>query len=261
MIGDSHAALFGQGGFRPGSVKATYGTGSSLMSRTPTLVFSDHGLSSTVAWAIGRDVAYALEGNISATGAALQWVADLLGLADPAAAADLAASVSSAEGTSFVPAFVGLGAPYWAERARGLVSGITRSTSAAHLARAALESIAFQVRDVFVAMMCDVRTDGAVLLADGGASRSDFLMQFQADVIGEPVVRNNAADISALGAAYLAGLALGHWRSVDEIESLPRTLERFEPRIDDASRETALAEWQGAVARCLFEPDAPRASH
>ena len=261
MIGDSHAALFGQGGFRPGSVKATYGTGSSLMSRTPELVFSDRGLSSTVAWGIGSDVAYALEGNISATGAALQWVADLLGLADPAAAADLAASVSSAEGVSFVPAFVGLGAPHWAERARGLVTGITRSTSGAHLARAALEAIAFQVRDVFVAMMCDVRADGAVLLADGGASRSDFLMQLQADVIGRPVVRNNAADISALGAAYLAGLALGHWRSLDEIEALPRTFERFEPRLGDADRETALDAWRGAVARCLFEPDTAVTSH
>ena len=159
-----------------------------------------------------------------------------------------------------MPAFVGLGAPYWDDAARGLVTGITRGTSAAHLARAAIEAIAYQVRDVFDAMMRDVRADGAVLLADGGASRSDFLMQFQADVIGRPVVRNNAADISALGAAYLAGLALGHWRSLDEIEALPRTLERFEPKLDDAARETALAEWQGAVARCLFEPDASRAS-
>ena len=284
MIGDSHAALFGQGGFRVGSVKATYGTGSSLMSATPELAFSTNGLSSTVAWGIGEEVqiprlaslarddsgrhpersrgicTYALEGNISATGAALQWVSDLLGLDDPAAAAELAASVTSAEGVSFVPAFVGLGAPHWAERARGLVSGITRSTGAPQLARAALEAIAFQVHDVFAAMLCDVRAADAVLLADGGASRSDTLMQFQADVLGRPVVRNNAADISAMGAAYLAGLALGHWQSLDEIEALPKTLERFEPKLDAAAREAALAEWRGAVARCLFDAGSAGAS-
>jgi glycerol kinase len=255
MIGDSHAALFGQGGFRAGSVKATYGTGSSLMSATPQLVFSDHGLCSTIAWGIGREVVYALEGNISATGAALQWVAELLGLQDPAAAAELASRAESADGVFLVPAFVGLGAPYWAERARGLMTGITRGTTAAHLARAALESIAFQVRDVFAAMACDGQMDAAVLLADGGASRSDVLMQFQADVIGTPVVRNNATDISALGAAYLAGLALGAWGSLDEIESLPKSLERFEPRMGDAERRAAIGAWRDAVARCLFVPD------
>ena len=260
MIGDSHAALFGQGGFRPGSVKATYGTGSSLMTATPGLVRSGHGLCSTVAWGLGRETVYALEGNISSTGAALQWVADLLGLGDPAAAAALAETVESADGVSLVPAFVGLGAPYWAERARGLMTGITRGTTAAHLARAALESIAFQVRDVFAAMVCDGQVDGAVLLADGGASRSDTLMQRQADIVGAPVVRNNAAELSALGAAYLAGLALGTWGSLDEIEALPKSLERFEPRMGEAERRAALAEWRGAVARCLFEPDATGAS-
>ncbi|HEX7981280.1 MAG TPA: glycerol kinase GlpK [Gemmatimonadaceae bacterium] len=260
MIGDSHAALFGQGGFRAGSVKATYGTGSSLMTTTPELISSKQGLCSTVAWSIGPTATYALEGNISATGAALQWVADLLGLEDPAKAADLAASVQGTEGVSLVPAFVGLGAPYWAERARGLLTGITRGTTGAHLARAALEAIAFQVRDVFAAMMCDGRVDAAVLLADGGATRSDHLMQLQADVLGTPVVRNNATDISALGAAYLAGLALGTWRSLDEIDALPKSLKRFEPRIDDAARQAALVEWQGAVARCLFEPAVAHAS-
>ena len=285
MIGDSHAALFGQGGFRAGSAKATYGTGSSLMQATPELAFSGHGLCSTVAWSIGAsatsvrdDVSshperirgictYAIEGNISATGAALQWVAELLGLDDPAAAAELAASAESAEGVFLVPAFVGLGAPYWAERARGLMSGITRGTTAAHLARAALESIAFQVRDVFEAMMSDVATpserspsdDIRVLLADGGASRSDVLMQFQSDIIGTPVVRNNATDISALGAAYLAGLAVGTWRSLDEIAALPQSLERFEPRMSDAERRARIEAWQDAVARCLFVPDTAHA--
>ena len=256
MIGDSHAALFGQGGFRAGSVKATYGTGSSLMSATPGLVFSDHGLCSTIAWGIGREVVYALEGNISATGAALQWVAELLRLADPGAAVELASSADSTGGVFLVPAFVGLGAPYWAERARGLMTGITRGTTAAHLSRAALESIAFQVRDVFAVMTCDGRIDPAVLLADGGASRSDLLMQFQADVLGKPVVRNNATDISALGAAYLAGLALGTWSSLDDIGALPQSLERFEPRMGDAERRAALDAWRDAVARCLYQPDA-----
>jgi glycerol kinase len=136
------------------------------------------------------------------------------------------------------------------------LTGITRGTTAAHLARAALESIAFQVHDVLDAMICDGRLDGAVLLADGGASRSDQLMQFQADVIGAPVVRNNATDISALGAAYLAGLALGVWRSLDEIDALPKSLQRFEPAMGDTERRAALAAWRGAVARCLFEPEA-----
>ena len=319
MIGDSHAALFGQGGFRAGSVKATYGTGSSLMSATPELVFSDHGLCSTIAWSLGppsshpersRGICtYALEGNISATGAALQWVAELLGLDDPGAVANLAASVESADGVFLVPAFVGLGAPHWAENARGLMTGITRGTGAPQLARAALESIAFQVRDVYAAMMSDIvipserspachperaqrvagsapagrgadsstpglrpsaRNDeelalrpsarnDSVLLADGGASRSEVLMQFQADVLGVPVVRNNATDISALGAAYLAGLALGRWRSLDEIEALPKSLERFEPRMGDDERRAAVDAWREAVARCLYVPDAPRA--
>jgi len=256
MIGDSHAALFGQGGFRAGSVKATYGTGSSLMSATSGLVFSDHGLCSTIAWGIGREVVYALEGNISATGAALQWVAELLCLADPGAAVELASSAESTGGVFLVPAFVGLGAPYWAERARGLMTGITRGTTAAHLSRAALESIAFQVRDVFAVLTCDGRIDPAVLLADGGASRSDLLMQFQADVLGKPVMRNNATDISALGAAYLAGLALGTWSSLDDIEALPQSLERFEPRMGDAERRASLDAWRDAVARCLYQPDA-----
>jgi glycerol kinase len=257
MVGDSHAALFAHGGFRPGTIKATYGTGSSLMRTTPALVFATSGLCSTVAWGLGDTTVYALEGNISATGAALQWIADLLGLSDPARAVELASSVDTADGVAFVPAFVGLGAPYWAERARGLMSGITRGTTAAHLARAALESIAFQVRDVLVAMECDAGLHGAVLLADGGASRSDTLMQFQADVIGTPVVRNDATDLSALGAAYLAGLAVGTWGSLDEIEALPKSLTRFEPRIDDDERGAVLTAWRGAVARCLLETDVP----
>jgi glycerol kinase len=255
MIGDSHAALFGQSGFREGTLKATYGTGSSLMSRTRGPVASDRGLSSTIAWGIGEEVDYALEGNISVTGAALQWVSDLLGLDDPAVAAELADRVEGSDGVYVVPAFVGLGAPHWAERARGLVTGITRGTTAAHLARAVLESIAFQVRDVFDAMASEIGAGAEVLLADGGASRNDRLMQFQADVLGRPVLRNNDTEISALGAAQLAGLSVGHWKSLDEIAALPKSLDRFEPKMGRAERDALLAGWDTAVARCLFDPD------
>jgi len=254
MIGDSHAALFGQTGFKPGAVKATYGTGSSLMSPLPALTFSQHGIATTVAWGLDDEVVYALEGNISVTGSAVQWYADLLGLDDPAQAAALAARVDTAEGLYVVPAFVGLGAPHWQEKARGLVTGITRGTTAAHFARAVVESIAFQIRDVFDAMAEEAGTDLDVLLADGGGSRNDVLMQFQADLLGRPVLRNNAGETSALGAAYLAGLTLGFWASTDALAALPRSLDRFEPRWSDATREAAYDGWRQAIARTLYDP-------
>ncbi len=254
MIGDSHAALFGQSGFNPGAVKATHGTGSSLMSPLRALTFSERGIATTVAWGMGDDVTYALEGNISVTGAAVQWCADLLGLDDPAQAAALAAEVDHAEGLYLVPAFVGLGAPHWKEHARGLVTGITRGTTAAHFARAVVESIAFQIRDVFEAMAEERGTDPDVLLADGGGSANDALMQFQADLLGRPVLRNNAGEISALGAAHLAGLTLGLWDSTDALAALPRSLDRFEPRWSDATRKAAYDGWQRAIARTLYEP-------
>ncbi|MDZ4698349.1 MAG: glycerol kinase GlpK [Rhodothermales bacterium] len=254
LIGDSHAALFGQCGFQQGSVKATYGTGSSLMSPLNELAFSRHGIVTTVAWGLPSGVRYALEGNISVTGSAVQWYADLLGFADPVEAAALADEVAESEGVYIVPAFVGLGAPHWNDRARGLVTGLTRGTTAAHLARAVVESIAYQIRDVF-----DVMAIGAgdpILLADGGASRNDALMQFQSDILGCPVLRNNAHDLSALGAAYLAGLHLGVWASTDEIAALPRSLDRFEPRWADSRRAAAYDGWQDAVARALYNPRA-----
>lgn len=255
MIGDSHAALFGQAGFKPGTVKATYGTGSSLMSPLPTLALSERGIATTVAWGLGNDVTYALEGNISVTGSAVQWYADLLGLDDPTQAATLAAQVDHTDGLYLVPAFVGLGAPYWQEDARGLVTGITRGTTAAHLARAVVESIAFQIRDVFDAMAEEADTDLNLLLADGGGSRNDLLMQFQADLLGCPVLRNNAGDISALGAAYLAGLTLGVWASTDELTALPRSFDRFEPQWPTATRRDAYAGWKDAIARTLYRPN------
>ncbi len=254
QIGDSHAALYGQAGFHPGSIKATYGTGSSLMTPTPRLVHSDHGLSSTVAWAAGEGTTYALEGNILATGAAVQWLGELLALPDPAAGvAELAAGVEDAAGVHLVPAFVGLGAPHWDDAARGLVSGLTRGTTSAHLAYATLASVAHQVRDVYDVMQAEAGFELEVLLADGGATRNDQLMQLQADVLGRPVLRNTSTDVSALGAAHLAGLAVGIWSSEEELAALPRERDRFEPRMSASEREDRHACWKRAVARARFQ--------
>ena len=255
LIGDSHAALFGQAGFHPGSVKATYGTGSSLMTPTPAAVLSKRGLSTTIAWALDRaQVTYALEGNISVAGAVVQWLGEFLNLKNPTEeVARLAEQVESTGGLYLVPAFVGLGAPYWNDAARGLISGITHGSTAAHLARAAIEAIAYQVRDVFDVMQSEAGADLKVLLADGGASRNTMLMQFQADIIGRPLLQNTSADVSALGAVYLAGLATGQWQSLDEITHLPRPQTVFEPRMAAPDREALYAGWQTAVARALLD--------
>jgi glycerol kinase len=252
LIGDSHAALYGQAGFQPGTVKATYGTGSSLMTLTAEPVISEQGLSTTIAW--GRErISYALEGNISVTGAAVQWLGEFLGLPDPARdAARLAASVTDSAGLYVVPAFVGLGAPYWNEAARGLMTGITRGTTAAQAARAIIESIAYQIRDVFDVMDAASPAGLSALLADGGGSGNDLLMQFQADILGRPVLRCISPDVSALGAAYLAGLAVGLWKSEEEIAELPRPRDCFEPRLSSSKRDELYAGWRQAVGRALL---------
>lgn len=266
LIGDSHGALFGHAGFQPGAIKATYGTGSSLMTPTSTPVISQRGLSTTVAWAYtspaahlperqAQQATYALEGNIYVTGAAVEWYGQLLGLAQPAQAIEaLAASTTDAAGVYLVPAFVGLGAPHWQSGARGLITGLTRGSTPAHLARATLESIAYQVRDVFDVMQSEAGTPLQVLLADGGASQNDLLMQFQADILGCPVLRSSSSDVSALGAAYLAGLAVGLWTSEAEIAALPRPHERFEPLMSERQRTALYSGWQAAVARTVFDP-------
>jgi glycerol kinase len=252
LIGDSHAAYVGHAVFRTGAVKATYGTGSSLMSPTAEVVDSSHGLSSTVAFSRAGRLTFALEGNIYATGATIQWLGDLLDLDDPAASvARLAMTVPDNGGVCLVPAFVGLGAPHWDDQARGLITGLTRGTTRAHVARAAIESIAFQVRDVFAAMESDSGAELPALLADGGASRNDTLMQFQADLLGRPVLRSASADLSALGTAYLGGLQVGIWKSLEEIEALPRSRDRFEPGMSASDRDSLLATWQEAVARVM----------
>jgi glycerol kinase len=250
LIGDSHAALFGHAAFEPGTVKATYGTGTSLMTMTPAPIRSAHGLSSTVAWALPDRTSYALEGNITMTGGAIDWFGQFLGGTNTAATvADLAATTGDAGGVYVVPAFAGLGAPHWDDRARGLISGLTRGSGAAHVARATLESIAYQVRDVFDAMRSDTSQTPVALLADGGASRNDTLMQFQADMLGCPVVRHGSTDLSAQGAAWLAGLATRIWPSLDALARLPRTVDRFEPSMRASERDARYAGWTDAVQR------------
>ncbi|MBL0160410.1 MAG: glycerol kinase GlpK [Bryobacterales bacterium] len=250
LIGDSHAALFGHAAFVPGSVKATYGTGSSLMTLTSAPVASIHGLSTTIAWARPDGVSYALEGNITNTGGTMQWLAQVLRLPGGAEEiAGLAGSVPDSAGAYLVPAFAGLGAPHWDSGARGVLCGLTRGTTAAHLARAALESIAFQVHDVFEALGRDAGIALPALLADGGASRSDALMQFQADILERPVIRSSSPDLSAIGAAWLAGLAVGYWGSLEELAAMPRPTDRFEPCMAPARRRELIDGWQDALAR------------
>ena len=257
LIGDSHAALFGHAAFRPGAVKATYGTGSSLMTLTDGPVLSNGGLSTTIAWWQGAGATYALEGNILVTGGAVQWLGEFLRLEDPARdAAVLACEASDTAGLYLVPAFVGLGAPYWNAQARGLITGLTRGTTAAQVARATLESIAYQVRDVFDAMRADVAVELPELMADGGASQNDSLMQSQADILGRPVVRNLSTDLSAIGAAWLAGLAIGFWASLQELDALPRSEDRFEPRMPEPERQARYSGWREAVARAMLRAPA-----
>lgn len=250
LIGDSHGALVGHAGFRPGSIKATYGTGSSLMMPLPSPILSEHGLSTSVAWGY-QGITYALEGNIYITGAAVQWLAQFLGLKDPDEVEELAGHVSDSQGVYFVPALVGLGAPHWDPYARGLLVGITRGTTSAHVARAVIESIAFQIYDVFTAMQQDSGQPLHVLMADGGATRNRYLMQFQANILGIPVIRSQVSDLSALGAAYLAGLTTGIWQSLEQVEALPRPHERFEPQMSEAQRNSLLDGWKNAVYRAL----------
>jgi len=251
MAGDQHAALFGQCGFRRGIAKNTYGTGSFVVLNTgDTIVQSRHGLLATVAFTSPNTIAYALEGSIFVTGAAVQWLRDGLGIIDAAADVEaLATSVPDAGGVTFVPAFTGLGAPYWDPHARGLLLGITRGTTRAHIARAALEAMAYQSADVIDAMLADARETLRELRVDGGASCNDFVMQFQADLLGVDVVRPAVRETTALGAAYMAGLECGFWKDMAALEALYRVEKRFTPNMDRISRNTAMAQWHGAITR------------
>jgi glycerol kinase len=255
-VGDSHAAMFGHRRFSPGSVKATYGTGSSLMALTDGLLSDTSTLARTIAWSIHGETQFALEGNIAMTGAAVQWLGEFLGFADPAnQVANLANGVSDSGGVYFVPAMVGLGAPHWDAIARGTITGLGRSHTAAHLARAAIEAIAYQVADVFIAMESAAGVEFAELRADGGATRNNVLMQFQADILNRPVVRSENEELSALGAAWLGGLALGWWKSVADLESIASEGERFAPAMATERRKTLYAGWTKAIARTRTCPE------
>jgi glycerol kinase len=252
VAGDQQAALFGQGCFEPGRAKNTYGTGCFLLLHTGAEPRpSTTGLVTTIAWGVDDAVEYALEGSIFVAGAAVQWLRDGLGLVADAADTEAASrSVSDTAGVYVVPAFVGLGAPYWDERARGTIVGLTRGTTRAHLIRATLESIAYQTRDVVECMGRDAGLPLAVLRVDGGASRNDFLMQLQADVLGVPVERPALAEVTAFGAAALAGLATGYWKDRHELEAVTeRGATRFEPSLPAARRDALYAGWKRAVER------------
>jgi glycerol kinase len=251
VAGDQQAALFGQGCFAPGSAKNTYGTGCFLLMNTGTeLRASKHGLITTIAWRTGGRVEYALEGSVFVGGAAVQWLRDGLGLVQTAAETEaLARSVPDSAGVYFVPAFVGLGAPYWDERARGLIAGLTRGTTRAHLVRAALESIAYQSRDLVDCLTADAGVRPEVLRVDGGASANDFLMQFQADVLGIPVRRPAGLEVTALGAAALAGLGVGYWTDRRQLEEAVRAGRIFEPAMSGDEREALYAGWRRTVDR------------
>ena len=249
VAGDQQAALFGQACFEPGMAKNTYGTGCFMLMNTGALaVTSRHGLLTTIAWELDGTVEYALEGSIFVAGSVVQWLRDglqmLLQASDSQACAQ---SVSSSEGVYLVPAFVGLGAPYWRSDVRGAMFGLSRGTRKEHVIRAALESMAYQSRDVLAAMEADAGIPLKELRADGGAIANDFMAQFQADMLGVPVLRPRIVETTALGAAYLAGLAVGFWESRAQIAQLWQMQHRFEPAMDTGTRERLYRGWQDAV--------------
>ena len=255
IAGDQQAALFGQMCTEPGSVKNTYGTGCfMLMNSGERPIMSANKLLTTVAWKIGDKVTYALEGSIFVAGSVVQWLRDGLGLIRTSSEVEgLAASVPDNGGVYFVPALTGLGAPYWDQYATGTLIGITRGTKAGHIARAALEGIAFQTMDIVNAMQKDAGITLKELKVDGGASRNNLLMQFQADILGTSVIRPEVTETTALGAAYLAGLATGYWESIEHIKSLWARDKEFTPSSADDEVKKLKAGWKNAVGRTLTD--------
>jgi glycerol kinase len=251
VAGDQQAALFGQACFEPGAIKNTYGTGCfALMNTGASARRSERGLLTTIAWGLGGRVEYALEGSVFVAGAAVQWLRDQLGLIRTAGESEaLARSIAGTDGVYLVPAFTGLGAPHWDPDARGLLIGLTRGTSRAQIVRAALESIAYQTADVLACFEADAGLRATRLQVDGGATANDFLMQFQADLLDVPVHRPRVLESTALGAAYLAGLAAGVWRDREAIRANQRLDRSFEPALDDRARAGLLAGWRRAVER------------
>ena len=251
IAGDQQAALFGQMCTEPGSVKNTYGTGCFLLMNTGEKpIMSKNNLLTTVAWKIGDKVQYALEGSIFVGGSVVQWLRDGLGIIRSSSEIEaLAASVPDNGGVYFVPALTGMGAPYWDSSARGLISGITRGTTAAHIARAALEGIAFQTMDIVNAMQNDAGVKLSELKVDGGASRNNLMMQFQADILDTSVIRPKVTETTAMGAAYLAGLAVGFWVSIDEIKRQWQVDAQFKP--SGADMASFKAGWADAIGRTI----------
>ncbi|KRQ87605.1 Glycerol kinase [Caloramator mitchellensis] len=251
--GDQQAALFGQACFKPGMAKNTYGTGCFMLMNTgEKLVHSNNGLLTTIAWGLDGKVEYALEGSIFIAGASVQWLRDELKVIETAAKSEeLATSVPDSNGVYVVPAFVGMGAPYWDMYARGAVLGLTRGANRAHLVRATLESIAFQTRDVLEAMQEDSKIKLEELKVDGGAVANNFLMQFQSDILGVNVARPVITETTALGAAYLAGLAVGYWNGKEEIAKKWNVDVVFNPSMDEELKESKYAGWKKAVSRAL----------
>jgi glycerol kinase len=251
IAGDQQAALFGQACTRPGMVKNTYGTGCFMLMHTGTKpIVSKNNLLTTVAWRVGKRTEFALEGSIFIAGAVVQWLRDGLGIIESSAEVEaLAAQVVDPQGVYLVPAFAGLGAPHWDQYARGLVAGITRGTTAAHIARAALEGIAFQVADVLRAMEADAKIKLKELRVDGGACANNLLMQFQSDLLGVPVVRPKVTETTALGAAYLAGLAVGYWENQQQIAAQWQADRRFTHAMKPAQRRQLEVGWRKALDR------------
>ena len=253
IAGDQQAALFGQMCIEPGSIKNTYGTGCFVMLNTGSKpVLSKNNLLTTIAWKIGDKITYALEGSIYVGGSVVQWLRDGLGfITSSSEIEDLASTVPDSGGVYFVPALTGLAAPYWDQYARGTIIGITRGTTRAHIARAALDGIAFQTYDIAQAMAKDMDAPLMELKVDGGASRNNLLMQHQADLLGITVVRPKITETTALGAAYLAGLAVGFWNNIDEIKNQWQVERTFEPIADSEKIEAAKAGWADAIGRTL----------
>ena len=251
-VGDQQSALFGHTAFETGDTKCTYGTGNFLLTNTGKTASPSQNLLTTIAWGIGREITYALEGSVFITGGAVQWLMEPLGIiTDPSEVEELATSLESNDGVYFVPAFVGLGAPYWDQYARGVIVGLTRGTGRAHIARATLESIAYLTADVVNAMEKETDTEIEELWVDGGASRNQFLMQFQADILKKKIVTSPIQEITAQGAAYIAGLTVDYWGSQDELKKM-RKIERIhEPQMEDTERKLLYQQWMKAVKKSL----------
>ena len=255
--GDQQAATFGQACFEVGSAKNTYGTGCFLLMNTGSqAVASNNNLLTTIGWGMDGEITYCLEGSVFIAGAVVQWLRDGLGLIKESHEIEaLAASVPDSDGVVVVPAFVGLGAPHWDPYARGAIFGLTRGTSAGHLARAAVESMAFQTKDLLVAMQRDAKVDLQTLKVDGGAAVNNSLMQFQADLLGVTVRRPIVSETTALGAAYLAGLAVGYWENQGDVTANWAVDREFVPNSNDGPRTEQFSRWQKAISRSLdWEP-------